>query len=259
MNGRSQALKPPGPWLLALEGRAPWELGATLASWPVLRQVAPGDGHAVMVFPGVAASDITTLPLRAFLIDRGYDTHGWDLRFNLGPRKGVLEKSLERVRRLRRDSGRKVSLVGWSLGGVFAREIAKMIPDEVRCVITLGSPFTGNPKANNVWRLYELLSGHRLDDDVHVGRVRETPPVPTTSIFTRSDGVVAWQCCLQQPEARAESIEVHASHIGIGMNAAAWYAVADRLAQREGRWKPFHREGWRQWLYRDAYRAEDRG
>lgn len=259
MNGRSQALKPPGPWLLALEGRAPWELGATLASWPVLRQVAPGDGHAVMVFPGFGASDITTLPLRAFLIDRGYDTHGWDLRFNLGPRKGVLEKSLERVRRLRRDSGRKVSLVGWSLGGVFAREIAKMIPDEVRCVITLGSPFTGNPKANNVWRLYELLSGHRLDDDVHVGRVRETPPVPTTSIFTRSDGVVAWQCCLQQPEARAESIEVHASHIGIGMNAAAWYAVADRLAQREGRWKPFHREGWRQWLYRDAYRAEDRG
>jgi pimeloyl-ACP methyl ester carboxylesterase len=252
-------LKPPSPFLIALEARAAWELGATLASWPVLRQITAGDGHAVMVFPGFGASDLTTLPLRTFLTDRGYDTCGWDLRLNLGPRKGVLEKILARVKQLRRDSGRKVSLVGWSLGGVFAREIAKMTPGDVRCVVTLGSPFTGDPKANNVWRLYQLASGHRLDDDVHVGRVRETPPVPTTSIFTRTDGVVAWQCCLQQREAHAESIEVHASHMGIGMNAAAWYAVADRLAQREGRWKPFHRDGWRQWLYRDPYRAEDRG
>ena len=256
----TQPIKPPNALLLALEGRAPWELGATLASWPVLRQIEPGDGHSVVVFPGFGASDITTLPLRAFLTDRGYDTYGWDLRFNLGPRKGVLAKILERVRGLRRDTGRKVSLVGWSLGGVFAREIAKMAPKDVRCVVTLGSPFTGSPKANNVWRLYEMLSGHKLDDDVHIGRVRETPPVPTTSIFTRTDGVVAWQCCLQAPERRAESIEVvHASHMGIGMNAAAWYAVADRLGQRDGRWKPFHREGWRQWLYRDPYRAEDRG
>ena len=253
-----ESLRPPGPLLFALEARAPWELGATLASWPFLRQGTVGDGHVVIVFPGFAASDITTLPLRTFLIDRGYDTYGWDLRFNLGPRKGVIEKILQRVDRLHRASGRKVSLVGWSLGGVFAREIAKMIPEHVRCVITLGSPFTGSPKANNVWRLYELMSGHRLDADVHVGRVRETPPVPTTSIFTRSDGVVAWQCCLQQPGERAESIEVQASHLGIGMNAAAWYAIADRLAQREGHWKPFHREGWRQWLYRDPYRDADR-
>ena len=252
-------LKPPSPLLLALEGRAPWELGATLASWPLLRQAAPGDGHAVIVFPGFTASDITTLPLRTYLTDRSYDAYGWDLRFNLGPRMGVMEKILARVHALRRDSGRRVSLVGWSLGGVFAREIAKMVPDAVRCVITLGSPFTGSPKANNVWRLYQLLSGHRLDQDVHIGHVRQTPPVPTTSIFTRTDGVVAWQCCLQEPEARAESIEVHASHCGIGMNAAAWYAIADRLSQREGQWRPFHREGWRQWLYRDPYRAQDRG
>ena len=259
MNGRSHTLKAPGAALLALEARAPWEFGATLAAWPVLRRAPRGDGHAVMVFPGFGASDITTLPLRAFLMDRGYDTFGWDLRFNLGPRKGVLEKILARVRELKRASGRKVSLVGWSLGGVFAREIAKMTPQDVRCVITLGSPFTGHPKANNVWRLYEFTSGHRLDDDVAIGHVRATPPVPTTSIFTRSDGVVAWQCCLQAREARAESIEVHASHLGIGMNAGAWYAVADRLAQREGRWKAFHRDGWREWLYRDPYRAEDRG
>ena len=259
MGTHARELKPPGAWLLALEGRAPWELGATLASLPMLKRAPRGDGHAVMVFPGFAASDMTTWPLRTYLMDRGHDPYGWDLRFNFGPRRGVLEKSVERVRSLRRDTGRKVSLVGWSLGGVFAREIAKMIPEDVRCVITMGSPFTGHPKANNAWRLYELVSGHRLDDDVHIARVRETPPVPTTSIFTRTDGIVAWRCCLQPREPRAESIEIQASHIGIGFSAAAWYAVADRLAQSEGRWKPFHREGWREWLYRDPYRDADRG
>ena len=259
MSGRAHGLRPPGPLLLALEGRAPWEFGATLASWPMLRRVARGDGHCVVVFPGLGAPDLTTLPLRAFLADRGYDPHGWNLRFNFGPRKGVLERSLEHVRRLRRSSGRKVSLVGWSLGGVFAREIAKLLPQDVRCVVTLGSPFTGHPKANNAWRFYEMVSGHRLDDDVAVARVRETPPVPTTSIFSRTDGIVAWQCCLQPEERRAESIEVQASHLGIGAHPAAWFAVADRLRQPEGRWKRFHREGWRQWVFGDPYRGEDRG
>jgi len=252
-------LRAPGPFLLALEGRAPWEFGATLASWPILRQAARGDGHSVIVFPGLAASDITTVPLRGFLDSQGYDAHGWKLRFNFGPRKGVLEASIERVRRFRRESGRRVSLVGWSLGGVFAREIAKIIPDEVRCVITLGSPFTGHPKANNAWRIYQLVSGHRLEDDHAMQHVRTTPPVPTTSIFSRTDGIVAWQCCAQPSEKHAESIEVQASHLGIGMHPAVWYAVADRLAQPEGRWQPFHRDGWREWLYQDPFRAADRG
>ena len=255
----SSTVKAPGTLLLALEGRAPWELGATLAAWPALRHTTGGDGHSVVVFPGLAASDITTLPLRAFLLERGYDPHGWNLRCNFGPRAGVLEASLEHVKRVRRESGRKVSLIGWSLGGVFAREVAKLVPEDVRCVITMGSPFTGNPKANNAWRFYELVSGHRLDERATMERVRVPPPVPTTSIFSRTDGIVAWQCCLQQAGARTESIEVPASHIGIGMNPAAWYAVADRLSQRDGKWRPFHRRGWREWVFRDPYRRADRG
>lgn len=255
----TQSLKSPGPLLLALEGRAPWEFGAALAALPVMRFAPRGDGHSVVVFPGLAASDISTLPLRAFLAERGYKPHGWDLRFNFGPRAGVLERSLERVRRIRRDTGRRVSLVGWSLGGVYAREIAKLAPEDVRCVITLGSPFTGDPKANNAWRIYEFASGHSLGDREQVERVREAPPVPTTSVFSRSDGIVAWRCCLQPPQALAESIEVTASHIGMGLNPAAWYAVADRLTQREGKWRPFHRDGWRSWLYRDPYRDSDPG
>jgi pimeloyl-ACP methyl ester carboxylesterase len=255
MSTGAPALKPPSPFLLALEGRAPWEFGATLATWPILRHAPRGDGHSVVVFPGLAASDITTLPLRTFLSERGYKPRGWDLRFNFGPREGVLEASLERVRRIRRETGRRVSLLGWSLGGLFAREIAKLAPEDVRSVITLGSPFTGHPKANHAWRFYQLVSGHRIEDDAAVARVRVTPPVPTTSIFSRSDGIVAWQCCLQEMETQAESIEIQASHLGIGMTPAAWYAVADRLSQPEGSWTPFHRLGWRSWLYRDPYRA----
>jgi pimeloyl-ACP methyl ester carboxylesterase len=255
----ARAMKAPNAFLLALEGRAPWEFGAAIASYPLLRQAPRGDGHGVLVFPGLAASDITTLPLRAFLGERGYRPRGWELRFNLGPRAGVLERCLEQVQRARRETGRKVSLVGWSLGGVYAREIAKLAPGDVRCVITLGSPFTGHPKANNAWRIYELASGHSLDESDGFASVREPPPVPTTSIFSRSDGIVAWRCCMQAAGPRAESIEVAASHIGMGLNPAAWFAVADRLAQREGKWAPFHRDGWRQWLYRDPYRAVDRG
>ena len=259
MTSHAQSLKAPGAFLLALEGRAPWEFGAALASFPLLRFAPRGDGHAVVVFPGLAASDLSTLPLRAFLGERGYKAHGWDLRFNLGPRSGVLERSLERVRKIRRATGRKVSLVGWSLGGVYAREIAKLAADDVRCVITLASPFTGHPRANNAWRIYELASGHSLDDLDAIERVRAAPSVPTTAMFSRSDGIVAWRCCFQEPGRHAESIEVAASHIGMGMNPVAWYAIADRLAQREGGWQPFHREGWRRWLYRDPYRARDPG
>lgn len=248
-------LQPPGMLLLALEGRAAWEMGATIATLPWLRRAAEGDGHPVIVYPGLVASDMSTLPLRMFLRQRGFDAHGWELKRNYGPRAGVLEQSLERVIQMRRESGRRVSLVGWSLGGVYAREIAKLLPDDVRCVITMGTPFTGTPKATNAWRIYELASGHKLDDPGVLEDIRMPPPVPTTSIFSRTDGVVAWQCSVQQPGKLTENIEVTASHVGMGLNPAAWYAVADRLAQREGQWKPFHREGWRRWVFNDAERA----
>jgi pimeloyl-ACP methyl ester carboxylesterase len=247
-------LRPPGPLLVALEGRAPWEFGATLAAMPWLRAAPRGDGHAVVVYPGLAASDLSTLPLRSFLRQCGYEAHGWELRFNFGPRKGVLAESLERVARLCERTGRRVSLVGWSLGGLYAREIAKLLSDHVRCVVTLGTPFTGTPKATNAWRIYELTSGHKLDDPEVLRHVRSAPPVPTTSIYSRTDGVVSWQCSIQEPGGRTENIEVAASHLGMGLNAAAWFAISDRLAQPEGRWRPFHREGWRRWLYPDPDR-----
>jgi len=250
----SDSIKAPSALLMAMEARAPWEFGMAFATWPWLMRSPVGDGHGVVVFPGLAASDGSTMPLRAFLRGRGYDARGWTLRRNYGPRAGVFEQVLEQVRKLRQSSGRPVSLVGWSLGGIYAREIAKALREDVRCVVTLATPFAGPPRATNVWRLYEMLSGHSLDDPQLLAQVREPPPVPTTSIFTRSDGVVAWQCCIAELGLQAENIEVPASHFGIGVNPATWFAVADRLAQPEGQWKPFHRDGWRRWVYADPHR-----
>ena len=252
---RSEESRAPSPLLFAMEGRAPWEFGFAFASLPWLMRAPRGDGHGVVVFPGLAATDTSTAPLRAFMRGRGYDARGWKLRRNFGPREGVLEESLAQVRSLRRESGRRVSLVGWSLGGIYAREIAKLLPGDVRCVVTLATPFTGSPKATNVWRIYELLSGHSLDNPDLLSQVRAPPPVPTTSVFSRTDGIVSWRCCLEKRAHRVENIEVPASHFGIGLNPAAWFAVVDRLSQPEDGWEPFHRDGWRRWVYADPHRA----
>ena len=250
-------LKAPGALLMALEGRAPLELGATLAAWPLLKSAPTGDGHAVIVFPGLGAGDLTTVPLRNFLRAQGYETYGWDLGLNLGPREGVLQKSIDRVQEIQQDSGRKVSLIGWSLGGVYAREFAKALPDQVRSVITLGTPFAGDPRATNAWRVYEFASGHKIDDAAMLEQLKIAPPMPSTSIFSRTDGVVAWPLSMQKESTRAENIEVNASHVGLGFNPLALYAMADRLAQEEGKWQKFHREGWRELFYKDHGRPSN--
>jgi pimeloyl-ACP methyl ester carboxylesterase len=247
-------MRAPGLVRLALEWRAPWEFGATLLAGPWLDQVPAGDGHPVLVFPGLMASDVSTRPLRRFLERKGYVAYGWEHGSNLGPKEGVLEHCMERVRELRRQHGRKLSLIGWSLGGIYARELAKDFPRDIRQVITLGTPFTGHPRATNAWRLYELVTGHRIGAPEIHAPLRQPPPVPTTSIYSRTDGVVAWQCSVERRSARTENIEVEASHFGIGLNALAWYAIADRLVQPEGAWQPFERSGALRWLYRDPAR-----
>jgi pimeloyl-ACP methyl ester carboxylesterase len=257
MENFAEQLRAPGALLIALESRAPWELGATLAAWPLLKTAPDGDGHPVIVFPGLGAGDFSTAPLRGFLEAQNYNTYGWDLGFNFGPREGVLQKSVDRVMEIHESTKRKVSLIGWSLGGLYAREFAKALPKHVRSVITLGTPFAGDPKATNAWRFYEFASGHKLDDKEMLKHLKEAPPVPTTSIYSRSDGVVAWPLSHQKPSKIAENIEVIASHVGLGLNPIALYAVADRLAQADGKWKPFDRSGWRQYFYRDTTRDKD--
>jgi pimeloyl-ACP methyl ester carboxylesterase len=237
---------------MMLEARAPWEYAAMLAAAPWLRRLPAGDGHPVVVFPGLGATDLSTAPLRSFLTARGYVVYPWEQGFNFGPREGVLAACRARVQAVTERHGRAASLVGWSLGGIYARELAKELADRVRCVITLGTPFTGHPKATNAWRFYQLVSGHRELDPVLVEQIRQAPSCPTTSIFSKTDGIVAWPCSLNDDAPHTENIEVQASHVGMGMNPLALYAVADRLAQDPQEWKRFDASGLRRWFFRPA-------
>jgi pimeloyl-ACP methyl ester carboxylesterase len=256
MSATTEALKPPSKTLLFMEWRALHELGAFAAAWPLLRLAPRGDGQPVLVIPGLVASDVSTRPLRAFLKSHGYPVHGWGLGRNFGLRPGVQDNMMARLDELYRRYDRKISLVGWSLGGVYARQLAKLMPQQVRQVITLGSPFAGHPRATNAWRIYELASGQRVDqrDLQFGGRIEEPPPVPTTAVYSRTDGVCAWQCCVEKEAPQAENIEVEGSHCGLGHHPAAVYAVADRLAQPETDWQPFDRSGWRSAFYPDPRR-----
>ena len=238
-------LAPPSKLLLLLEGRAAGELLTTFALRRWLRRLPGGDGHPVLILPGFLASDFSTRPLRRFLRDRGYWAHRWRLGRNLGPREGLEWEMTERLREVQRRHDRKVSLIGWSLGGVYARALANRHPERVRSVITLGSPFAQDTRANNSWRLYEALTGDRLDeiDPAKLAEVRRTPPVPTTSIYSRSDGVTNWRTALEVEGPEAENVQVPGSHLGLGFNPLVLYVVADRLAQREGSWQPLFRPG----------------
>ena len=235
---------------MLLEGRAPWEFAALLAATPWLRRLPRGDGHPVLVFPGLGASDFTTAPLRRVLDHLGYATQPWGQGFNFGPRKGVLKRCNDDVRALFERHARPVSLIGWSLGGLYAREMAKELPEHTRSVITLGTPFTGHPRSTNAWRFYEMVSGQTAHDPAMMEQLRRAPPVPTTSIYSRSDGIVAWRCSVNDPGPQVENIELHASHVGMGMNPLALYAVADRLAQPAGQWQRFDPSGARRWFFR---------
>jgi pimeloyl-ACP methyl ester carboxylesterase len=146
MAATQDPIDPPSRLLLLAEGRALWEAGAALALWPLLQLAPRGDGHPVLVLPGLVASDMSTKLLRRYLQGRGYDAHGWGLGRNFGPRDGIEDGMIAKLEALHAESGRKVSLIGWSLGGIYARELAKELPDHVRCVITLGTPFTGHPR-----------------------------------------------------------------------------------------------------------------
>ena len=247
----------PGPWLMMLEARAPWEAMALLAVAPFLARLPAGDGHPVLVFPGLGASDTSTAALRRFLQQQGYTAYPWELGFNLGPRDGVLEGCRARIAELQHRHETPISLVGWSLGGIYAREMAKEMPQAVRCVITLGTPFTGHPRATNAWRFYEMVSGQHAHDDELLAGIRQPPPVPTTSIYSKTDGVVAWECSINPPQhAHTENIEVHASHLGMGMNPMALYAIVDRLRQDPRQWQRFDVQGARRWFFKVAHQPE---
>lgn len=240
----SPRLRPPGWALFFAEARGIFELNASLLLSPLLMRAPRGDGHPVLALPGFLASDLSMAPLRRYLAELGYDSHAWQMGRNIGGVSKMRAALLARLAKIHREAGRKVSIVGWSLGGVYARDLALQAPEMVRYVVTLGSPFADDVRATNATRLYELLSGEKVGHNVELEAVAGDLPVPATSIYSRSDGIVNWRTCLSRPCATSENIEVYfASHVGIGVNPAALWAIADRLAQREGEFRPFARSG----------------
>jgi pimeloyl-ACP methyl ester carboxylesterase len=238
----SRSIAPPPFQWLALERLSLLEYGTYLAASPLLRNLAKGDGHPVLFLPGFYGSDDSTEQLRTVLKSNGHAVHGWRLGQNTGPHAHVLDGSTRRLQELHARYGRKVSVVGWSLGGIFARELARANPGSVRQVITLAAPFRFRPgDRGHASALYDMI-GPR--DDPFPGRdvaedERPPLPVPATSIYTRTDGIVRWHACIDAAGPERENIEVFGTHSGLGYNIAATIAVADRLAQPEASWAPF--------------------
>jgi dienelactone hydrolase len=241
----SGRLRPPGLGLLLAEARGIFEFNASLLLSPLLMRAPRGDGHPVLALPGFLASDLSMAPMRRYLSELGYDAHAWRMGRNTGGISRMRAALRDRLAEIHSSSGRKVSIVGWSLGGVYARDLALQAPEMVRYVVTLGSPFANDVRATNATRLYEALSGQGVEDNSELRQaISGDLPVPTTSIYSRTDGIVNWRTCLLRPSETAENIEVRlASHVGLGVNPAALWAVADRLAQGEGQFRQFDRSG----------------
>lgn len=227
---------------IALLGSEPWRAAMEFLSLKFCRSPAAsqGDGHPVVVFPGLATDGRATAPLRAHCQSLGYEALDWGLGFNTGP-EGDLDPWLDglasHVRGLLAGRTQPASLVGWSLGGLYARELGKRLGPQVRQVITIGTPFNASADHTHVGWLFRLVSGRApVLDDTWKERLRTPPPVPTVSIFSRSDGVVAWQACVHERTSRSvRNVEVEGSHIGMGWNPAVLSAVAAELAPRQHR------------------------
>ena len=233
----SQRVRRPSRLLLAAEApRALGELALLQAARPLLARAPRGDGHPVLVLPGMAADDRSTVPLRRFLRGLGYRVHGWRLGTNV-PSPEMIDRLRDRLADLRSRDPRPMSIVGWSLGGIYARGIAIASPDAVRSVVTLGSPFRSVPgQESNAAPLARLWGagapgGSRRREDRPL-------PVPSTSVFSRSDGIVPWRACVDAASGPHETIEVIGSHCGLGHHPAVLFVVADRLAQAPGHWHP---------------------
>lgn len=255
---------PPAQLHSLLEFRVFNEIASLPLAWPLLMQTPRGDGHPVLLSPGFMGDEASLAALKRFLESRGYDVHTWGMGRNVGFQRRHAEALEQKIRHLQHQSGRKVSLVGWSLGGMFSLYGALQAPECVRQLITLGSPVTVDPEHGSqspemVKRLYRLVA-HPMGPSVHVMmprvkklRERQLPSVPISCLYSVSDGVVpAQEATISGDSSHCENIRVYGSHIGLGFNAMVLAIIADRLAQPEGQWKPYDPKGLNGLLYRMA-------
>ncbi|MEO6432495.1 MAG: alpha/beta fold hydrolase [Sphingomicrobium sp.] len=187
----------------------------------------PEDGPPALVLPGFIASDRGTMELRRALAEAGFRVHPWRLGLNLGARADIVERLEQSLAQI--EDPRPVLLVGWSLGGVFARELARARPERVRAVVTLGSPFSGDPKLNNVWRLYERVAKHKVDDPP-IPRITEKPPVPTLALWSRKDGIVAPRAAMGLEHERDKAVQIDCNHMAFGVSRRATRTAVAEIA-----------------------------
>jgi hypothetical protein len=235
---RGTATGPPIPLFLSEPVRGLAGLAALPVAAAWLASAPRGDGHGVLVLPGLLASDNSTALLRRYVRWLGYDVHGWDLGRNIGPTDRVLDELPRELADLAGRSGGPVSIVGWSLGGIYARELARQRPELTRQVITLGSPFAlSDPRQSRAHSAYVRRSSrHASEARIPDMRVRARPiGVPSTAVYSRLDGIVSWQTCIEPETELHENVEVRCGHLGFGVDPAALWLIADRLAVPAGR------------------------
>lgn len=252
----TENIQRPSLFWTSLEGvRASLDAARLMSDRKYLAGLPKGDGHTVMVLPGFMAGDYSTLALRYFLKQWKYDARGWKLGLNFGltKRRDLEALMAKQLKQHFARTRRKISLVGWSLGGVFARELARENPEMVRSVISLGSPIGGAPQGTMTGGLYELITQTDFNDKELKDKIKKAsqavPNVPCTAIYSKSDGIVSWKIAIEQESDIAENIEINSAHCGFGVNPAVMFALADRLRQDSDRWKKFDKTQTERYAY----------
>lgn len=224
-------------------GRALTELGINYPYQSFVKcENDAADGHPVMILPGFMSTKASTKMLREYVAKLGYPVYDWGMGRNYGKME-YMAALVERLETIKNKHEQKVSLIGWSLGGVFAREIAKAKPDLVRQVVTMGSPFQDITHPNNVAWIYTLISGGKRVEDTDWALLENMPkpaPVPTTAIYTKEDGIVPWRVCRELQESPIhQNIQVRGSHFGLGVNSSVFWIIEDRLKYEKHNWQHF--------------------
>lgn len=244
MSNKHKIARPSLFWLFTEGGRAVTELGFSIPYRTLFTSREQGDGHPVLVLPGFMTTDFSTRPLRKFIRKSGYTAYPWGLGRNTADVQ-FLELLVDKLETIYEEHEEPVTIIGWSLGGIYARQLAKAKPELVRQIITLGSPFKGVSEPNNVAWIYNLFSDRERIREQNSALFDSIPlpaPVPTTAIYTKEDGIVPWQLCLEEEDEIHQNIQVRGSHFGLGVNITVLEIIADRLQYSKENWTYFQPE-----------------